>query len=85
MLKRSAKFTSILLVIAILTGTMLSACSYRSEGEHEETSTSALEENFVEAIASFVPYSSDGIYETTLILNDGNFDGITAEDVEVKY
>lgn len=85
MLKRSAKFTSILLVIAMVTGMMLSACSYRSEGENAETSASALEENFVEAIADFIPYSSDGLYETTLILNDGNFDGVPADDVEVKY
>lgn len=85
MLKKFTKFTSVLLVIVILTGMMLSACSYQSEGDHEETSASALEENFVEAMANFIPYSSDGLYETTLLLNDGNFDGVTAEDVEVKY
>ncbi len=83
MKKKCKKGISILLSVTMLSGVLLgtSGCN----DDQDKSANPDSETEFTEAHADPVEFSADGIYTTVLTMENGDFDGVTAQDIKVMY
>lgn len=90
MRKSIKRFTSVLLSAAMVSSFAfgITGCNKSTDSSSASSAVSTdsnIEDNGTEAQADAVEYSSKGVYTTTLKLENGGFDGITADDVQIAY